>query len=202
MSAAAASVIALAAAPALAASTWTVKPGGSVTATAGTTKITDMTDSNLSVSCKSSVIKGSLKKGSGLSGTGLGTVTSIAFNKCSVDGFTVSLTITGTMPLNGIAYNKTTKVATMAITKIHGTFSVSTIGCSATVDGTGATKHNGTVSATFSNKTNTLTVLTTGGNLHLYNVSSGCSIGNVKNKDAVNWTGAYKFKPTTTITSP
>ena len=39
LSAAAASVVGLAAAPALAATTWTVKPGGEVTAKAGTTAV-------------------------------------------------------------------------------------------------------------------------------------------------------------------
>ena len=35
----------------------------------------------------------------------------------------------------------------------------------------------------------------------IYNHSSGCS-GAVSNKDAVNFTGSYKFTPKTTITSP
>ncbi len=192
-------MIGLAAAPAFAA-TWTVKPGGAVTATAGTTTVNDST-AGLSVSCTSSVAKGTLKKGSGLSGTGLGTVTSLAFKGCTVDSITVSVTITGKMPLNGVSYNATKKTASMTLTKIHGKLSVSSIGCSATVDGTGATKHNGKVAGTFSNSKDTLTVLTTGGNLHLYNVSSGCD-GVINSGDAVNFTAAYKFAPKTTITSP
>jgi hypothetical protein len=64
--------------------------------------------------------KGTLKKGSGLAGAGIGTVTSLAFKGCSVSGITVSVTITGKMPLNATtAYNATTKVANMTITKIH-----------------------------------------------------------------------------------
>jgi hypothetical protein len=197
VTAGAASVIGLAAAPAFAA-TWTVKPGGAVTATAGTTTI--MTGGN-TVTCTSSVIKGTLKKGSGLAGAGIGTASSLAFNKCTIAGITVSATITGTMPLNGVKYNSTTKVATMTLTKIHGKISVSSLGCSATVDGTGATKHNGMVTGHFSNGKDTLTVLTTGGNLHLYNPSSGCA-GVITNGQAVTFTGAYKFAPKTTITSP
>ena len=50
--------------------------------------------------------------------------------------------------------------------------------------------------------TDKLKVLATGGNLHLYKVSSGCSAGGVKSGDATNFTGSYKFKPVTTITSP
>lgn len=190
----------MAAAPAFAtAATWTVKPGGATTGTAGKTVITDKTK-GLSVTCTSSVTKGSLKSGTGLAGAGIGTVTSLAFSGCSVAGFTVSVTITGKMPLNAISYNATTKVASMTITKMHGTFSVSALNCSATIDGTGAAAHNGTVKATFSNGTDTLKVLPTG-NLHIYNPSSGCS-GAISNADAVNFTGGYKFTPKQVITSP
>jgi hypothetical protein len=202
MSAAAASVIGLAAAPALAATTWTVKPGGAVTGTAGTTTVTDTT-AGASVTCTSSAVKGTLKTGSGLAGAGIGTVTTLTFKGCTVFGsITVTLMITGKMPLNATAYKATTKVATMFITKIHAKFSVAGL-CSATIDGTGGAAHNGKVEARFSDKTNTLTVLATGGNLHLYNVTgSGCSTGNINNHDSVNFTGAYKFTPKTTITSP
>ena len=199
MTATAASVIGLAAAPALAA-TWTVKPGGAVTGTAGKTVVTDATK-GLSVTCTSSVAKGSLKKGSGLAGASIGTVTSLAFKGCTAMGVTVSVTITGKMPLNATSYNSTTKVASMTITKIHGTISVSLINCTATIDGTSATAHNGKVAGTFSNGTDTLTVLNTGGNLHLYNPSSGCA-GVITNGQAVSFTGKYKFAPKTTITSP
>ena len=190
-------MIGLAAAPAFAA-TWTVKPGGAVTATAGTTTIS--TGGN-SVTCTSSVMKGTLKKGSGLAGAGLGTMTSLAFKNCTIAGITVSATITGTMPLNGVKYSATTKTASMTLTKIHGKISVASLGCSAVVDGTSATAHNGMVSGKFSNGTDTLTVLTTGGNLHLYHPSSGCA-GVISNGQAVNFTGKYKFAPKTTITSP
>ena len=134
-------------------------------------------------------------------GAGLSTPTSLAFKGCAVSGITVAVTITGKMPLNATSYNATTKVASMTITKIHGTFSVSAISCTATIDGTGAAAHNGMVKATFSNTTDTLKVLATGGNLHIYNPSSGCN-GAVGNNDAVNFTGGYKLTPKQTITSP
>ena len=101
------------------------------------------------------------------------------------------------MPLKGISYNATTKTASMTITKIHGTISVSSLSCSATIDGTGATAHNGMVKATFSNVTNTLKVLASG-NLHLYN--NTCPV--IANGDSVNFTGSYKLTPKQTITSP
>jgi len=181
--AATAAVIGMAAAPAFAtAATWTVKPGGATTGTAGKTVIT---------------AKGTLKNGSGLAGAGLGSITSLAFKGCSILGQTPTVTITGKMPLNGISYNATTKTASMTITKIHGTISVSSLSCSATIDGTGATAHNGMVKATFSNVTNTLKVLASG-NLHLYN--NTCPV--IANGDSVNFTGSYKLTPKQTITSP
>jgi hypothetical protein len=200
MSAAAASVIGLAAAPALAATTWTVKPGGSFTGAATKAVVTDSTK-GLSVTCTGSTVKGSLKSGSGLTGAGIGTVTSFAFSGCTVSSITVSVTLSGKMPLNATSYDATTKVAHLTVTKIHGTISVSAINCSATIDGTGPTAHNGMVKAKFRNGTDTLKVLATGGNLHIYNPSSGCN-GAVSNKDAVNFTAGYKLTPKQTITSP
>lgn len=197
-SAAMAAVIGMAAAPAFAtAATWTVKPGGATTGSAGKTVITDTT-AKQSVTCTSSVAKGTLKHGSGLAGAGLGTVTSLAFKGCSALGQTVSATITGKMPLNGISYNAAKKTASMTITKIHGSFTVPSFGCGATIDGTSATAHNGMVKATFSNGTDTLKVLASGGNLHIY--KSTCPV--ISSGDAVNFTGSYKFKPTQVITSP
>ena len=195
--AATAAVIGMAAAPAFAtAATWTVKPGGATTGTAGKTVITDKT-AGQSVTCTSSIAKGTLKHGSGLAGAGLGTVTSLAFKGCSILGQTVGVTITGKMPLNGISYNATTKTASMTITKIHGSFSVSSLSCSATIDGTGAAAHNGMVKATYNNTTGILKVLPSG-NLHLYN--NTCPV--INSGDSVNFTGSYKLTPKQTITSP
>jgi hypothetical protein len=198
LSAATASVIGLAAAPALAATTWTVKPGGAVTGTAGTTTVNDTTASQ-SITCTASALKGTLKKGSGLAGTGIGTFSSLTFNGCSTSGVSLSVTIKATMPLNAVKYNSTKKTAKMTITGIHGKLSITTpITCSAVINGTSATANNGTVTATWSNATSTLKVLTTGSNLHLY--KDTCPI--TATGDAVNFTASYKFAPKQTITSP
>jgi hypothetical protein len=201
LGAATASVIGLAAAPALAATTWTVKPGGAVAGTAGTTTVNDVT-ANQSINCTSSALKGTLKKGSGLAGKNIGTFSSLAFNTCTVSGVSgvnLSVTIKATMPLNAVKYNATKKTAAMTITGIHGKLSItSPVTCSAVINGTSATANNGTVTATWSNATSTLKVLTTGSTLHLYNDT--CPI--TATGDAINFTGSYKFSPKTTFTSP
>lgn len=198
LTAAAASVIGMAAAPALATSaiTWTVKPGGAVTGAAGKTTVTDTT-AGQSVTCSSSSGTGSFKSGSGLSGHGIGSFTSITFKNCSVLGMSLTVTLSGTFPVNAIAYKPATKTAKLTITKIHG--SLSSSGCSATIDGTGAAAHNGMVKAVYHNVGAKLKVLATGGNLHLYNVNC---FGVINNHDAVNWTTTYKVSPKQTITSP
>ena len=56
------------------------------------------------------------------------------------------------------------------------------------------------VSATYTNSTGALKVLTTGGNLHIYNVS-GCA-GLIRSGDATTFSGTYAVSPKQTITSP
>src|SRR5262245_46169215 len=88
MSAALAGVLALPASPALAATnigvaaTWTVKPGGAITAKAGVTTLKD-TKTGSTLSCKTSSGKGTVKSGSGLSGTGIGSITALSFSTCT-----------------------------------------------------------------------------------------------------------------------
>lgn len=193
MSAATAAVVGLAAAPAFAATTWKVSPGGAVTGTAGATTVNDTTAS-LTVTCSSSVLTGTLKKGSGLSGTGIGTFTKLAFKGCTAEGVTLSVTLKATMPLNAVSYNATKKTASMTITGIKGTLAAKGV-CSASIAGKKASS-GGTVTGTWSNKTSTLTVLTTGSTLHLY--KDTCPI--TATGDAVNFTAAYKFSPKQSIT--
>jgi hypothetical protein len=119
----------------------------------GTTTVTDVT-AGQSVTCTSSTAKGTFKSGKGLSGTGIGTITSLTVSGCSVLGMNISLTITGKMPVNAVSFNSTKRVVTMFLTNIHG--SLSTSGCSATIDGTGVAAHNGKVKATYSDGTGKL----------------------------------------------
>ena len=196
--AAIAGVIGLSAAPAVAA-TWTVKPGGSVAATAGKTTLTD-TRSGVALSCTSSKGAATLKSGSGLSGTGIGSITSLTFNSCTGPLGLMFTVTTSHFPwsLNAVSFNSTSGVTTGTITGIHATLTGPS--CSAVVDGTGATADNGMVSGTYTNSTGALKPLTTGGNLHIYNVS-GCA-GLIRTGDSTTFSATYAVSPKQTITSP
>lgn len=174
--------------------TWKVSPGGAISGSAGTTKVTDKT-SGLTVTCTSSSVTGSLKSGSGLKGTGLGTVTALNFSNCSVDGITLSLA-SGPVKYSVNFTSYKAGVSTGTISKIH--FTISSSECSAVIDGTSGTAHNGKVKITYTNKTAALKILTTGSTLHVYDVN-GC-LGAISNGDAGNISGSYKISPAQTIT--
>jgi hypothetical protein len=58
----------------------------------------------------------------------------------------------------------------------------------------------GTVKVTYTNSTGKLTTLTSGGNLHVFNVK-GCA-GLINSGDATTFSGSYAVSPKQTITSP
>ena len=179
------------------AATWSVKPGGAIAAKAGTTKLHDV-NTNQNLQCTSSSGKGSVKKGSGLSGASIGSITALSFSNCTGPlGLTFTVK-TSAFPwhLNAVSFSG--GVTSGTITHIHA--KLTGTGCSATVDGTGATKNNGKVKAKYSNSTGKLTTLTGGGNLHVYNVN-GCA-GLIKSGDATTFSGSYAISPKQTITSP
>jgi hypothetical protein len=86
---------ALLAAPALAATTFTVSPGGawSGTQAAGSTVGIRDAVSNQVTLCSGLAVAGSFKSGRGLSGTGIGALTKIAFTGCKVEGVAVTVTV-------------------------------------------------------------------------------------------------------------
>jgi hypothetical protein len=187
---------ALAATNAGVAATWTVKPGGAVTAKAGKTTLKD-TKTGQSLSCASSSGTATLKKGSGLSGTGIGSITALGFSSCTGPAGLTFTVKTTHFPWHLNALSFSSGVTTGTITGIHATLSGPS--CSAVVDGTGPTADNGKVTAKYSNGTAHLT--TTGaGNLHIYNVN-GC-FGLINSGDGSSFHGSYAISPTQTITSP
>lgn len=200
--AALAAATALAAAPASAApkKTWTITKGGAVTAATKSFTISDIT-AKASLPCKSSTAKAKLKSGKGLSGVNAATLTAASASGCSVAGFTITINA-GHLPwhLNLVSYNSAKGVTTGTLTGIHITFAVPVIGCSAVVDGTAKAANNGMAQVTYTNKTATLTILKTGGKLHLFSVKN-CA-GVVKNGDSIAIIASYTVKPQQKITSP
>lgn len=184
------------AAMATTATTWTIKPGGAVTGSAGTTKLTDKNTGTV-LTCKSSATKATLKKGSGQTNP-LGKITSATFSTCTALSlsFTVTTNASTTTPwkLNGSTFSS--GVTHGSITGIRANLSGS--GCSATVGGTTASS-TGKVTGTYTNSTGILKV--TGGNLHVWNVSTGC-LGQINSGDATTFAGSYTISPKQTITSP
>jgi hypothetical protein len=185
--------VGLSATSALAATTWSVSPGGSISGSAGTTTVTDTT-SGLTVTCTSSSLKGSLKSGTGLAGKKIGKVTSLDFSNCTVDGITLSLS-SGTVAWHINAASYSSGVTHGSISGIH--FVISSSECSAVIDGTGATADNGKVKITYTNSTAKLKVLAKGDNLHVYKVN-GC-LGAISNGDAGTISSTYTLTPKQTI---
>jgi hypothetical protein len=176
--------------------TFSITPGGKISAKAGTTTLTD-TNTGSVLTCKSSSSTGTLKSGHGVSGASLGTITKLGFSTCTGP---LSLTFTVTNSgfpwnLSGASYKN--GVTTGAISGISSKLSGPS--CSATVGGTTAGS-TGTVAVSYTNSTGKLKVLTTGGNLHVWNVS-GCA-GLINSGDATTFSGSYTVTPKQKITSP
>ena len=91
---------------AAAAKTWTVSPGGAIKANAGKTTLTDTTTGSV-LNCASSKISGTLKHGGGLTGTGIGSITTAAYD-CATPIGVIRLTARG-LPwhLNLTSYDAT-----------------------------------------------------------------------------------------------
>jgi hypothetical protein len=192
--------VGLTAAPALAAApTWTISPGGAVTAKAKSATVSDTTSGN-SLTCKSSSMKGKLKAGKKLSGTAAGSMSAFTISGCTAEGESVTVTPSH-LPwkLNLVSYSKTKGVTTATLTGIHIKLSVAALGCSAVVDGTKSTADNGMIKVTYTNKTGVLKTLTTGGNLHLYKVTSGC-LGVINTGDKAAISASYTVSKKQKIT--
>jgi hypothetical protein len=177
------------------ASTWTVKPGGKITAS-GAAQVKD-TKTGTIAKCASVKLTATLKKGSGLAGAGLGSVSAATFGSCKIATIAVTVTSHGEpWKLNAVSYKA--GVTTGTVTGID--LVATATGCKATLDGTGAGKDNGSTKFTYTNKTGKLALLGPGGNLHVWGVS-GC-FGLVKNGDPEQASGTLTVTPKQTITQP
>jgi hypothetical protein len=200
--AAAALVIGVSAGTALAVNaTWTVKPGGNISFS-GSAKVTDQTNPNhTQANCSSVKMSGTVKSGSGLSGTGIGTLTSASFSNCKIATLGVKVAVHG-LPwkLNATSFNKTTGVTTGTISGID--LVATGPGCKATLDGTGAGKNNGVTKITYTNSSGKITLLGPGGNLHSWGIAPGTCFGIINNGDVQQASGSGTVTPKQTITSP
>jgi hypothetical protein len=178
--------------------TFSISPGGAITAKAGLTTLKD-TNTGSVLSCTSSSSSGTLKTGHGISGTSLGSITKLSFSSCTGPlGLTFTVANSGfPWTLSGTSYNSTTGVTTGFINGIKS--KLSGPACTAFVAGTTATTP-GKVKVTYTNSTGKLKVLTTGGTLHVWNVS-GCA-GLINSGDATQFSGTYTVSPKQKITSP
>ena len=178
--------------------TFTISPGGAITANAGKTTLTD-TNTHSVLTCASSSSKGTLKKGSGIAGSNLGSITSLSFANCTGPlGLTFTVTNSAfPWTLSGTAFNAGTGVTTGFINGIKSHLSGPS--CSADVAGATATA-KGKVKVTYTNSTGKLKVLPTGGNLHVFNVSGCASL--INSGDATQFVGTYTVTPSQKFTSP
>ena len=182
---------------AFAATTWTVRPGGTISLTSGLFTVTDVPTGTMIV-CASSPLSGTLPSGSGHPAPGIGSLTAGRIRYCGNLGmFTLTA---GDLPwhLNFTSYNAAARTVTGSISHLHiGVFEP---GCHAVADGTSGTAGDGIVRFTYTDSTAKLKALTTGGSLHFYDVQ-GCA-GLVRNSDPATLSAAFTVSPKQAITSP
>ena len=185
---------------AAAAKTWTVRPGGSINATAGTITLAD-TPTGAMFLCASSGMSGTLRAGSGLPGGGIGSLATAAYSGCDAGGFGARLSAGG-LPwrLNLTSYDARTGVATGTIS--HLTIDVAGTGftCTAAIKATSGTAPDGVAAVSYAGKTGTLKILPGGGDLRWYHVH-GCG-GTVRDGDPATLSARYTITPRQAITSP
>jgi hypothetical protein len=179
------------------ATTWTVRPGGAITATADTTMLTD-TATGSTFACASSSMTGTVNSDSELPGTGIGSITAAAYRSCANP---ISPTVTPRgLPwhLNLVSYDAATGVSRGTISHLRLTLSAPR--CSAVINGTSGSAAAGVVRISYANAEGRLKIVPAGGTLHWFHVS-GCA-GLVRDGDPAVLSAAYALSPPQTITSP
>ena len=190
-------VVGLAAGPAAAAATWTIKPGGAVTLGLVTATIKD-TKTASQITCNRGNLTGKLKSGSGLNGTSAGSITGAAISPCFGPGpLNWTITLLG-LPwhINLSSYDASTAVVAGTIS--HMQIRAKGSACRFVIDGTRGGASDGRVKFTYSDPTHQ--VKTSGGNLHIFTVH-GCA-GLVASGDPVSLTASFTLAPAQVITSP
>ena len=191
----------LAAAPALAVTTWTIKPGGAITATSsGRVIFKDITDGS-TVNCVSSTASGTLKHGSGLPGSRVGFLSAVGFTNCTNPAGPKFSPQPADLPwhVNLSSYNAAKGAATGTVS--HLQIPVAGNGCNFVIASTSGTASDGRVRFTYTDSTGRLTVLAASGNLHFWNVSAGC-LGGFNDGDRATLSATFTVSPKQAITSP
>jgi len=130
----------LGATTALAATTWTIKPGGSTSAKSGNAIFID-TATGTKITCQSMTTTGTFKSGSGLSGSDAGSITGVGFNHCTGPlGVTISYRATD-LPwhINVTSYKSGVVTGTIS----HMQIKMTGPSCAGVIDGTSATASDG-----------------------------------------------------------
>jgi hypothetical protein len=193
--------VTLGVAAALAAGTWTIQPGGGIQATASERVVTLRDTTTSSPIYCTSTATGTLRSGSGLPGFRVGSLSAVSFHPCTYSSSLVAFVRAGGLPwhVNLSSYNAATGVARGTLSHVHLTTSGS--GCTAMIDGTSGTADNGQVAFRYTGSTGQLTLLATGGDLHFYDVSTGC-LGYFNSGDPAALSATYTLTPKQAISSP
>ncbi len=187
------------------AKTWTVQPGGAVHAKSGRFTIKDTTTGSV-ITCIPLTgfpltARGTLKSGSGLPGSHVGSLSAASFGHCAgADGPLFTLQ-PGGLPwhVNFAFYNAANGVLRGTVSHLQ-IITGSAVGCTFVIDGTDATADDGQVTFRYADSTGQLTVLATGGNLHFWNVSDGC-LGLFDSGDPATLSLTFTVSPKQAITS-
>lgn len=171
--------------------TWSVSPGGDFTGAAGETILT--TESGVELFCESSDAAGSAQGGTGLENP-LASLPEggVTFNDCQGPfGLTFEVAHVGTWHLNGVSYDGS-DVTTGTLDDI--TAQISGPACEATV--------TGSVNATYTNSTATLTVLPEQTlTISTVDPNNDC-LGLISQGEHAGFSGDYAISPALTVTSP
>jgi len=188
-----------------AAATWTITPGGAVTARSGHAPITDTKFGGL-MTCWSLTASGTLKSGRGVAGSGAGSISAFGFHTCtnpladavkSARRLVFEMTATG-LPWHLNLSSDGSGVVTGTIS--HMQIQMAGTQCTAVIDGTGAGARDGHVRFRYSDATGRLTVLTNRSGLHFFDVR-GC-FGLIHDGDPATISATFVVSPEQAITSP
>jgi hypothetical protein len=182
------------------ATTWTVQPGGAITATSGSLTLTNPPSGSVSDTCTLSTMSGTLKAGSGLPGPGIGSISMAAFRGC---GHIASQDLKARgLPwhLNLVSYDAATGVSRGTISHLKIAFAPAPGGCTAVVNGTSGSNPDGVVAVTYANQTGKLKIHPAGGTLHFYHIT-GCA-GLLRDGDTATLSATFTVSPKQDITSP